>query len=409
MQAGFDIEIGRKSAGDSDLGESAGKESGGRPFRFGLRLTGRVSRDRFVNDRQRRVDANLKCVFARLLQPGVLGRQLPHPLGLIDRSSPVPPSPVEGCRVRHLDQLARLWHRPALGNQYARLSQRVNDFLGRETLLRHLQVSVAPLSITSISARDPVNSLSTVIGALSHAHERWHTGSPGRAIAIPELAVLDCRLRLCEHEVHRWLPWGERGMSSKRVAIGVVWCVAATVTMSAQAAEHVNLGVDKGLWQSSSQMHYGGALAPLVPQMAQALARMPAAERARIEAAMHGTFATTGAGSVMTTVTKSCLIHRRLLLDFAAPPHRGTCQTTIDTNTGSRFGYHRVCTVPGGHRYSITVRFKRLDAHHVKGTVDVVTYMAANSNPMTVKATVNGKWLGASCAGVTGAPPAPHP
>ena len=197
-------------------------------------------------------------------------------------------------------------------------------------------------------------------------------------------------------------------MSNKRAAIAVAWCAAAAVTMSAQATEHVNLGVDKGLWQMSTHTHGGPIGGSMPPQMAQALAHMPAAERARIEAAMHATIVTTGAGGIVT-VKKSCLIHRRLLADFATPPHQGTCQSAIDTNTRTHFGYHRVCTAPGGARHTETVRMTLLDPHHVSGTVDVVSFMAGNPRPITISATVNGKWLGASCAGVPSSPPAPHP
>ncbi len=183
-------------------------------------------------------------------------------------------------------------------------------------------------------------------------------------------------------------------MSSKRAAIGFAMSAAAAVMAAAQAGQPpVNLAVDKGLWQLTTHAQVSGVLPP---QLQQQLQSMPAAERAKIQAAMQ---------SAMTAaqrehVFKECMTARRLSRGFGSGDQSAQCKSTLVSNTRNDFEYHRVCTLPNGQGHTETARFHRLDPHHVSGTVDVV--QTGGGHAMTVHEAVDGKWLGSSCGGVKG-------
>lgn len=181
-------------------------------------------------------------------------------------------------------------------------------------------------------------------------------------------------------------------MSIKLAAIGFAMSAAAAVMASAQAGQPpVNLAVDKGLWQLTTHAQVSGVLPP---QLQQQLQSMPAAERAKIQAAMQSAMA----AAQREHVFKECMTAKRLSRGFGGGDPSAQCKSTLVRNTRSNFEYHKVCTPPNGEGHTETARFHRLDSHHVSGTVDVV--QTGGGHAMKVHETVDGKWLGSSCGDV---------
>jgi hypothetical protein len=94
-----------------------------------------------------------------LLQPGVLGFEVPQSLRLIDPQTAMALAPAEVRLVRHPDLLRRLRHRLALADQHIRFAQLVDDLFGRISLLRHLPGLLCPsLRNINLDQKLPVTS-----------------------------------------------------------------------------------------------------------------------------------------------------------------------------------------------------------------------------------------------------------
>jgi hypothetical protein len=183
-------------------------------------------------------------------------------------------------------------------------------------------------------------------------------------------------------------------MSIKLAGIAIAMSAAAAVAAAAQAAEPpVKLALQKGLWQLTTQAQVSGVLPP---QLQQQLQGMPAAERAKIQAAMQSAMA----NAQRQHIFKECMTAKRLSHGFGGADPSAQCTSTLVSNTRSDFEYHRVCAAPGGQGHTETASFHRRDSHHLTGTVDVV--QSGGGRAMKVHETVAGKWLGSSCAGVKG-------
>ena len=178
-------------------------------------------------------------------------------------------------------------------------------------------------------------------------------------------------------------------MSTQRAAIGFAMSAAAAVIVSAQAGQPVNLAVDRGLWRLTTHTRVSGALSP---QLQQRLQGMPAAEKARIEAAMRAAMS----AAQRERVFRECMTHKRWTNAFDSADSSAQCRSTLVSNTRTEFDYRRVCAAQGGKGHTETAHFHMLDPHHVSGTVDIV--QISSGHPMTVHETVDGKWLGSSCS-----------
>ena len=181
-------------------------------------------------------------------------------------------------------------------------------------------------------------------------------------------------------------------MRIRRAAIGFALSAMA-VSVSAGAGQPLNLAVDMGLWQLTTQAQVSGVLSP---QLQQNLQNMPPDQRARIQAAMQAAMA----AAQRAHVFRDCMTPKRWSRGLDRDDQGGQCKSTLVSNTRTGFEYHRVCTATDGQGHTETIRFHMLDPHHVSGTVDVV--QSRDGHPMTVHESVAGKWLGSSCAGVKG-------
>jgi len=181
-------------------------------------------------------------------------------------------------------------------------------------------------------------------------------------------------------------------MSSKRAAIAMALSAAAAGIVTAQAAgQAVNLGVDMGLWQLTTQAQVQGVLSP---QLQQKLQSMPAAQRQRIQAAMQAAMA----NAQREHVFKACVTRAKLSQGLDTGHDVGQCKSTVLSNTRTEFSVQKVCTLPDGAGRTETVHFQMGDRHHLSGKVDVVN--TGGAHPMTVHDTITGKWLGSRCGAV---------
>lgn len=181
-------------------------------------------------------------------------------------------------------------------------------------------------------------------------------------------------------------------MSTKRAVLAIAASAAATVIVAAQAAgQPVHLGVDMGLWQLTTQAQVTGVLSP---ELQQKLQSMPAAQRARIQAAMQAAMA----DAQRAHVFKACMTPEKLSRGLDTGKDAGQCKATVLSNTRTELSVRKVCTLADGKGHTETVHFQMLDRHHISGNVDVAD--TSGGHPMTVHDTITGEWLGSSCGAV---------
>jgi hypothetical protein len=164
----------------------------------------------------------------------------------------------------------------------------------------------------------------------------------------------------------------------------------AISSLSLWAADNFTpLNVKEGLWEvivthSTSGMPSTANIPP------DALAKMPADQRARIEAMMKGT--------PSTDLRKECITKEKLEKHSAFSDNRGDCTRAIVTSTGSRLEVKIHCkqeqTITDG-----TLILEALSSNGVKGTMHSVTNSGSGHN-MNMDLTFSSKYLGPVCGDV---------
>ena len=134
--------------------------------------------------------------------------------------------------------------------------------------------------------------------------------------------------------------------------------------------------VKPGLWETSTSMSNmsGMPAAPAMPQIPEAtLARMPAQQRAQVEAMMKGR----GAAGPQTTV-RSCMTKESLDRGALGQADK-SCNWNLVSSTSTKQVIHD-------------------DPEHVKGTMAMASSEGAKNVGATVSFSM--KWLGADCGDV---------
>jgi len=181
-------------------------------------------------------------------------------------------------------------------------------------------------------------------------------------------------------------------MSIQRTAAGFAFAAAAAVALSVRADQPVNLNVDMGLWEVTTQAQKGGVTLP--PDMQQRLQSLPPDQREKIMAAMQGAMA----DAQREHVFKTCMTPEKLSQGFGSGDESGRCKVSLVRNTGSDFEYQKVCTSDNGTSHTEKAVFHMTDRHHVSGTVDVVG--SQGGHEMKFHQVIDGKWLASSCGSV---------
>ncbi len=170
------------------------------------------------------------------------------------------------------------------------------------------------------------------------------------------------------------------------LGLGAGLALGATLTTVAIAAA---LDVKTGLWEVTSQGEASG-MPPIPPQ---ALAQMSPQQREQVMAAMAGAMARAN----QPNVTRSCITHK--MLERGWDPnqdHRGNCAQTQISATSRSLDARMVCT--GEQQATGNLHIDAMDSETIRGTFNMV--MSGGSNTMTVKRTLQGKWLGSDCGDV---------
>lgn len=167
--------------------------------------------------------------------------------------------------------------------------------------------------------------------------------------------------------------------------LAVLWPLAA------QDIKPFNVKV--GLWETAVKTETPGMPAmssmPAIPP--DALAKMPPAQRAQLEAMMKGR----GAGGPGTMTTRVCMTHESLNRGFGQTDK--ACAYKLVSSSSSKQVVHMDCR-RGDTKVSGDMILERVDADHVKGVVTMKS--SDGERPMEMKMSFDNKWLSADCGNV---------
>jgi hypothetical protein len=139
-----------------------------------------------------------------------------------------------------------------------------------------------------------------------------------------------------------------------------------------------------GAWEMTTSTAMQG-----MPIPAAELAKIPPAQRARLEAAMGAR-----AGKATSHTVKSCVtqqdIDKSQIVKDESDAH---CTRKVISRTSSSLVMEQTCPAPEAHTARMNMQFPTPTS--MNGTVDL-------TRPDGFKAhmTISGRWLGASCAGI---------
>jgi uncharacterized protein DUF3617 len=157
-----------------------------------------------------------------------------------------------------------------------------------------------------------------------------------------------------------------------------------TAAASRAADNPTPLNAKPGLWEVTSTSERSGM--PPIP--ADALAKLPPEQRARIEAQLKGT--------ATTTTKQSCFTQEDVGKGFGWNNPATGCKQTIVSSTGSKLEAKWECE--GAQKGSGTMKIEAPDSSHVNSVIDIS--MGANGHVMNMHVTTSAKWLANSCGDV---------
>ncbi len=166
------------------------------------------------------------------------------------------------------------------------------------------------------------------------------------------------------------------------LAIGSGCLIGASVASTALAA---NLDVRTGLWEMTSVGEATG-MPPVPPEV---LAKMTPEQRAKMQEAM-------GQAS-KPTVNRVCVSEKTLQKGFNfQQPKEANCKRDVLKDSSSQIDVHMECT--GDTKMNGTFHLEALNRQTLHGNFNLV--MNRDTNTMTMKRTMDGKWLGSDCGNV---------
>lgn len=168
-----------------------------------------------------------------------------------------------------------------------------------------------------------------------------------------------------------------------RNALGCAVAFAIATPLSALAD---SFNAKAGAWEMTTTTLTAG-----MPVPAEALAKMPPEQRARIEKAMQAR-----AGRPGTHVTKSCVTKKDLDQDrVIKSDDEGKCRKKIVSKSASKIVFEQTCAAP--HASTSTVMIEARTPESIVASMDMVQGSAGGK----VHVDIRGRWLGASCAGIS--------
>lgn len=162
-------------------------------------------------------------------------------------------------------------------------------------------------------------------------------------------------------------------------------CAVACAVASPLYALADSLNAKAGAWEMTMTTLTTGMPAP-----AEALAKMPPEQRAKIEQAMQAR-----AGKPSTHVTKSCVTKEDLDQDrVIKSDDEDQCTRKIISKSANKIVFEQTCAAPHASTSSVTVEAKTPES--IVASMDMVQGGASGKIHVDIK----GRWLGASCAGI---------
>ena len=145
------------------------------------------------------------------------------------------------------------------------------------------------------------------------------------------------------------------------------------------------LNAKPGLWEVTTVSERSGM--PALP--ADALAKMPPEQRARIEAQLKNS-------ASQTSTKQSCYTQEDVAKGFNFGKTDSSCKQTIVSSTGSKLEVKWECDPPNKNGGSLKIEAP--DSSHVNAVIDMT--MGASGRAMTMHVTTSAKWLSNSCGDV---------
>jgi hypothetical protein len=170
----------------------------------------------------------------------------------------------------------------------------------------------------------------------------------------------------------------------KRVLIA-----AAALTVGASVASAATLDVKTGLWEVTSQGETTG-MPPIPPE---ALAHMTPEQRAKIQQSMADAMGRSGKPDVNRSCITEKALQRGLDLNDRDQPN---CTRNVTNSSSRQLDVTMQCT--GQQKMNGMLHIEAVDRQTMRGNFNLVT--TDGTNTMTVKRTMNGKWLGSDCGNV---------
>lgn len=169
--------------------------------------------------------------------------------------------------------------------------------------------------------------------------------------------------------------------------------VLASVAVTAQvlAAEPIKPNIKPGLWEVSITPEVSGEM----PIPEAQLAKMSPEQRARLEAMMK---ARSAKGATPRTY-KECMTPEKIArgFDMDRKGDEASCKRKVISSSANELTMHDECTKPDQKTVS-DVHFEVKGGTQMNGKINVV--VSSGSKAMTVKNTMQGKWVSASCGAV---------
>ena len=164
-----------------------------------------------------------------------------------------------------------------------------------------------------------------------------------------------------------------------------VRCVTACAVAVPLHALAESLNAKPGAWEMTTTSVTTG-----MPVPAEALAKMPPDQRAKMEQAMNAR-----SGKPTTDVSTSCVTKQELDEDrmMKSEDDRG-CTRKVISKTATRFEFEQTCAAPRASTSKMSIEARTPES--LVATMDIVQ----GGSSGRVRVDIKGRWLGASCAGI---------
>jgi Protein of unknown function (DUF3617) len=161
-------------------------------------------------------------------------------------------------------------------------------------------------------------------------------------------------------------------------------CVVAALLLAPALLHAASLNSKPGAWEITTMTKMPGMAIP-----ADAMANLPEAQRARIEAAMGSRM-----GKSHSTTIKSCVTQKDLDEDrIVKSDEDRKCTRKIISKTATSMVMEQSCPAPQAHTSRMSVQASSPTA--MAATIDIT-----RPDGFKMHIDMKGRWLGASCAGI---------